>query len=213
MTHFSELVGATRAAAATWLTRIARHERAVTAALVGLAVLAGLQALRPPEARLVPVVAAAHALAGGAVLTADDLTTIRVPAAAVPTGALRHADAIGLMVAAPMARGEPLTELRVAGPALLAAARSGSVAAPVRVADAGVATLLQVGDRIDLLAVPRDGGPSQTVASDVLVLTLPAASSGLDEGALVLIACSPSVAHQLASAAVSSRISVVLRGH
>lgn len=146
-------------------------------------------------------------------LTAADLTTIRVPAAAVPAGALRRADAIGLMVAAPMSRGEPLTDLRVAGPALLGAAQPGAVAAPVRVADAGVAALLRVGDRIDLLAVPRDGGPSAAVASDVVVLTLPAASAGLDEGALVLVACSPAVARQLASAAVSSRISVVLRGH
>lgn len=196
-----------------WLRRLARHERAVSAALVGLAVLAGLQALRPPDARLVPLVAAAHPLAAGTVLTADDLSTIRVPPAAVPAGALSHAAAKGLMVAAPMARGEPLTELRVAGPALLAATRPGSVAAPIRVADAGVATLLQVGDRIDLLAVPREGGPSRTVASDVTVLTLPAAADGLDDGALLLIACTPAVAGQLAAAAVSSRISVVLRGH
>lgn len=212
MTQLTELSSAIRAATTAWLHRLARHQRVVTAALAGLGVLAGIAAVRPAQGRTVAVITVVRDLAGGAALTAGDLTSVQLPVKVAPTGALRSiTDATGRTLAGPIGRGEVVTETRLAGSALLGA--GGRVAAPVRIADAGSAALLHPGDRVDLLAAPHDGGPAAVVASDVEVLVVPASASGLDEGALVVVACTPSAAQRLAGAAVSSRISVVLRGH
>jgi Flp pilus assembly protein CpaB len=197
-----------------WLRALADRQRVVAATLTGIAVLAGLHAVRPTEARLTDVLAAARPIAAGASLVAADLTIVRVPAPAVPTGALTTSDAaVGMTVAGPLARGELLTPTRHIGPGLLDAVAPGSVAAPVRVADPAAASLVRHGDRVDLLAVPADGGRSVVVAADVLVLTTMRDDRvGLDDGALVVVAATPAVAAALASAAVTHHISFVLRG-
>ena len=213
MSSLSELGGATRAATSAWLHRLARHQRAVTATFVGLGVLAGIAAVRPADGRTLPVIAVVHDLAAGVALSASDLTTLQLPRSAVPAAALTSIEkATGRTLAGPMGRGEVLTQTRLAGAALLGAGTD-HVAVPVRIADAGSAALLHAGDHVDLLAAPHDGGLAQVVAADVAVLVVPASASGLDDGALVVVACSAATAQRLASAAVSSRISVVLRGH
>jgi Flp pilus assembly protein CpaB len=65
---------------------------------------------------------------------------------------------LGRLVAGPVRRGEPLTDVRLLGPSLLAAVARGPdvVAVPVRFADAGAAALLRPGDRVDVLAAPPD---------------------------------------------------------
>ena len=64
------------------------------------------------------------------------------------------------MLAGPVRAGEPLTDVRLVG-ASLAAAYPGAVAVPVRLPDAGMAALLRVGDRIDLVAAdPRAPPPA-----------------------------------------------------
>jgi Flp pilus assembly protein CpaB len=193
---------------------LADRERAVAATLTGIAVLAGLHVVRPTEGRLVGVLAAARPVAAGASLVAADLTTVRVPPRAVPVGALDAVDAaVGMTVAGPLGRGELLTTTRLLGPGLLDAVAPGSVATPVHIADPAAASLVRHGDRVDLLAVPSDGGRTVVVAADVLVLTTMGDTQvGLDDGALVVVAASPTVAAALASAAVTHHISLVLRG-
>lgn len=118
-----------------------------------------------------------------------------------------------------------------------------AVATPVRLADAGAAALLRPGDRVDVYAVPSDSGfpgvdappepgaatspdggaratgppppgAARLVATDLLVLTVPAteaAATGAD-GALVVFAATSDVARALAHAAATSVLSVALRG-
>jgi hypothetical protein len=96
------------------------------------------------------------------------------------------------------------------------------VAAPVRVADAESAALLRPGDVVDLLAASATPdaptGEARLVASGVRVLLAPprqqrsSLTAGLGNGALLLVATSSSTATRLAAAAVTDRLSVVLRG-
>jgi multisubunit Na+/H+ antiporter MnhG subunit len=115
-----------------------------------------------------------------------------------------------------MRRGEPLTDVRLVGPALLGSlARDGLVAAPVRIADAGASRLLKPGDIVDVLAAnDRDTRASAPVlAHGVRVITVPAAedaAGGLDSGALVVLATTPATAALLARAAVTARLSVTI---
>jgi len=162
---------------------------------------------------------AARDLAGGAPLHAADLVLQRVPVALVPVGALGPAaHVVGRMLAAPVRRGEPLTDVRLLAPSLLAAlGRPGLVAVPVRVADGAAATaLVHAGDVADVLATgPLDDTGSAepiAVATAVTVLSVPGRdeTAGGDAG-LVVVAVTPQQAAALASAAAGSRLSLVLR--
>ncbi|MBB5786397.1 SAF domain-containing protein [Jiangella mangrovi] len=187
------------------------HRRLLAGGLAAAAVAFAIEAASPAPPDTVDVVVAAHDLPGGTVLSAADLATVGLPASAVPAGVVDAASAPGALLAAPVRAGEPITDRRILGPGLLDGwdAAGDVVAAPVRVADAGAATYLRPGDRIDLLATSLDGVASTSVvAADVPVLALPsAAGSTLAEGALVLVAASPAQAADLAAAAVAARLS------
>jgi Flp pilus assembly protein CpaB len=117
-----------------------------------------------------------------------------------------------------MRRGEPLTDARTVGPTLLGSlAAPGLVATPIRIADPGSARLLQPGDLVDVLAATdhdtRSAAPVVASAVRVVVVPLPDETAGnLDDGALVVLATSPSTAALLARAAVSARLSITIRG-
>jgi pilus assembly protein CpaB len=194
--------------------RLLRRARVVLAGL--LLAVAGLTAMpRPPGATGpggVEVLVAAHDLAGG-VLTAADLRTVRLPAAAVPAGALpADGSVVGRTLAGAVRRGEPLTDARVVGPELARlAAGSGSVAAPVRLADPAVAGLVRPGDRVDVVAVTGTGGTS-TVASGVEVLAVPATpASNSSDGALVVLAVPEWAAPRVVATALEARLAITLR--
>ena len=173
----------------TWGTArraLAARRRPVAALLAGLAVLCGLSALRPPGPPTVPVLAAARDLEAGAALTLDDLRPVALPADAVPAGALEPGAAVlGRLVAGPVRRGEPLTDVRLVGPSLLAALAPGSVAVPVRFADGGAVALLRAGDRIDVLAADGDAYAAVAAGDTALALDPAAVDAGaLDPAAL-----------------------------
>jgi Flp pilus assembly protein CpaB len=144
----------------------------------------------------------------------------------VPDGALTEASAAqGRLLASPVRRGEPITDLRLVGPSLLTGGAEGSglVAVGVRIADAGMAALLRSGSVVDVLAAPlRDGfadgfgpptgaGTAEVVASGVRVLAVPAGKRGGLEGALVLVAATEPQAARLAAAEAAGRLSIALR--
>jgi Flp pilus assembly protein CpaB len=235
---------------------MAAHRRLLAALLAGLAMLAGIAAVRPAAPPTVTVLVAARDLAAGAALRLADLRSAALPSAAVPAGALRPGAAVlGRLVAGPVRRGEPLTDVRVLGPALLTAVSGGPdvVAVPVRFADAGAVSLLRPGDRIDVLGSPpgtpgaagtaagaagvgdpaagaagvgdpaagaagaaATGPRARVVAAGVAVLVVAGPDPGtpggaFGEGALVVVACSPAVARDLAGAAATERLSPALR--
>ena len=108
----------------------------------------------------------ARDLPAGATLTARDVVTVDYAPGTAPTGLA--ADPVGRVLAAPMRAGEAVTDVRLVG-ASLAAAYPDDVVVPVRLPDAGMAALLRVGDRIDLVAADPQGDSARVVAAGVTV--------------------------------------------
>ncbi len=139
--------------------------------------MSGLRALAPPPVATRPVLVAAVDLPPGTLLEADDLSEVRVPDDLVPPRPV--AAPVGRVLASGLDAGEPVTATRLVGPGLDPG--GGQVAVPVRVPDAQMASLLQVGDRIDLLAADLQAGPggdATRVASGVPVLAVGRADEG-----------------------------------
>jgi Flp pilus assembly protein CpaB len=192
-------------------TVLARR-RPLAALCAAVAVLASVQAVRPAAPRTVAVVVAAHDLDSGRVLTRDDVAVARLPTGEVPKGVDERA--VGRTLAAPIRKGEPVTDVRLVSPALVEG-YPGRVAMPTRIADADAVRLLRVGDRVDLLAADPRSGRATYVAVDAPVLALPAppdqdsGSAGLT-GRLVVLAVLPSDVVGIAAAAATNLLSVVL---
>lgn len=193
------------------LRALLRHRALLAGALAAAAVLSALPALAPAAAPGTAVLVAARDLPAGTVVSAGDLAVTQLPSAAVPDGALAGTERsriAGRALASPMRRGEPLTDVRLVGPGLLAG-EAGQVAAPVRVADPATGALLRPGDRVDVLATGLEGAQSVVVAGRATVLAVPDVPDD-GSGALLLLAVAPSGAARLAGAAVTSRLSVVV---
>lgn len=192
------------------------HRRLLAAGLLAGAVAFAIDAVAPAPPATAAVVVAGRDLPAGLALHAGDLAVYRLPAAAVPAGVRdRPPDLIGRVLAGPVRRGEPLTDARLIGRGLLAALPAGHVAAPVRLADAATTGLLRPGDLVDLVAArPADPGRrpgGSLVARAARVLTVPAVADSTGDGGLVVLDVDPATAMELAVAAVSARLSVVLR--
>jgi pilus assembly protein CpaB len=196
--------------------------RQVTAALlVGLALVLALRSGPspgpPPPDTVLPVVAATD-LPAGTVLTSADLVPAEFPAPAVPDGATAQESLLtGQVLAAPVRRGEVVTDVRVVGPGLWSQVPAGQVATPVRLADLAVATLLRAGDRVDVLASTAETGAAAVVAEGALVLSAPSGvapaggPAATPEGAgLLVLAVSPDTARTLAGAATRGTLTVTL---
>ncbi|MBG0826343.1 flagellar biosynthesis protein FlgA [Planomonospora sp. ID67723] len=183
----------------------------LAAVLASLATACAVIGSRPDGGASVTVLAAARDLPGG-VLAAADVRPVALRPGTAPDGALGPGTPVaGRVLTGPVRRGEPLTDVRLLGPGLLAAHRPGTVAAPVRVADPESARLLSPGDVVNVLAA-QDGwdgsAPARTVAEGVPVLALPAGESG--GGALIVLATTPEQAADLASAQAGGKLSITI---
>jgi pilus assembly protein CpaB len=193
--------------------------RLMSAGLVAIATLAALHAARPAPPATTLVWVAARDLSGGAPLSRTDVRAVRLPLSAAPSGALRDATAlVGHLLAAPVRRGEPITDVRLLGQPLLSALSDpGLVAVPVRVADgSAAAALVRAGDLVDVLAAsdPTDGSGAMpvVVARAVRVLAVPGRDvTAGDGGGLVVVAVDRAQAGTLARASVSAHLSLALR--
>jgi len=183
------------------------------AVLAAVAVAAGLQAARAEPPARVAVLVAARDLPSGTVLEADDVRRVGFASGSVPSGLAT--EAVGRTLAAPLRSGEPLTDVRLVGPALTDG-YPGLVAVPVRLPDSGMAGLLTVGDRIDLVAADPQHPTAALVATDVPVLALPdtppeTGATGLS-GRLVVLGASPSEVTRIADASVRSFVTIAFAG-
>ncbi|MCH1865284.1 RcpC/CpaB family pilus assembly protein [Nocardioides sp. CFH 31398] len=151
---------------------VLRRRRLLLALCLAVAVAAGLHATMPPPPPRVLVMTAASDLAAGSVVTPDDLVATGFTPGSVPDGLAD--DPVGRVLAAPLRRGEPVTDARLVAPSLLED-YPGLVAVPVRLPDAGAAGLLRAGDLIDLVAADPQGSTATTVATDAAVLAVPSA--------------------------------------
>ncbi|MFN8195762.1 MAG: SAF domain-containing protein [Nocardioidaceae bacterium] len=185
------------------------RRRPLAALLAGLAVLGALRVVSPPPPPSVTVTVAARDLAAGTVLTASDLTVVAMTPGSVPDG-LAGAPG-GRTLAAPLRRGEPVTDLRLVGPGL-ASGYPGLVVLPVRFPDQAAASLLRPGDDIDVLAADGRARSTTVVATGARVVTLLPESSDrtqLPAGALVLLAVHPDEAVRVVSSQVGHFITYV----
>lgn len=184
------------------------RRRLLAALLLGLATAAGLRALSPPEPPQVEVLVASRDLAAGTVLTDGDVRSVGFPRARAPTGLVQQA--VGRALAAPLRAGEPVTDVRLVGPSLLAE-QPGLAAVPVRLPDAGAVALLTVGDRIDLLAAHPRSGQAEVLVGDALVLALPpepvGAAQAATSGRLVVLGVPGGSVTAVANAAVQDFLS------
>jgi Flp pilus assembly protein CpaB len=213
-----------------------RHRRTLAASAAGLAVLALGLALQPAPLPTAEVVVAARDLPAGHRLTAEDLALARVPLDVAPPGSSPDPVlVIDHVLAAPVARGEPLAPIRLMGPAGSSwKAPAGTSPLPVRFTDAGAASLLSAGQRIDVLAAATGGadalepgmstgdGWARMVAEDVLVLAVtgvdPSGGSSLLDPAqvgqadtpLVVLAVTRPQALAIAGAQTGSHLSFTL---
>ncbi|MGZ4594853.1 MAG: SAF domain-containing protein [Actinomycetes bacterium] len=208
-----------------WLRELRRaavwHRRLLVAGLLAASVAFALQALSPGPPSSVDVLVAAKDLGGGTSLSPGDVRLRAIAVATVPRGSLRHeGDATGRTLAAPARAGEVITDVRLVGRSTLASYGEAVVAAPVRIADATSVRLLRAGDVIDVLAAgaATDGAvTARLVASAVPIITIPhdggslLGSHDVGAGALLVVATSSDTAGRLAAAAVTDRLSVVIR--
>ena len=166
----------------------------------------------PPEST--PVVVADTDLAPGTVLAGGMLRLARWPPDAVPEGAGVSPDEhTGRVLAGPLRRGEPVTDVRLVGPGLTSLLAPGHVAAPLRLPDLAVAGLVHAGDRVDVLATPPGATSAEVVAAAVLVLAPAPAddpSTAVEAGGLLLLAVDEATGARLAAASASDTLSVTL---
>lgn len=182
------------------------------------AVALGLQAARAPAVPTTTVLTAAHDVPAGVTLKSGDLATAAFTPDSVPAGALDAAAVLGRTTAGPLREGEPLTDVRLLDASLLAQ-YPGLVAAPVRIGDRGSVELLRVGDRIDIVAADPQGRTDAFVVAEAApVLSIPQGedtsfdSTGIGSGGLVVLAVPEETARDLAQAAVTAFLSLVIGG-
>jgi Flp pilus assembly protein CpaB len=189
--------------------------RVAAAVLVGFA---AIMALYPHRDRLDGdlVVVAARDLNPGTVVQASQLALRRLPAQATPDGAARSPAAVlGRTLAAPVRRGEALTDVRLTGPDLTRSVSGDPelVSVPVRLADPGVAALLHAGAVVDVVTVgPQHDEPVLLArGARVLAVLESPAHTGERDGKLVLVALDPVAATRVAATSIAQNLTVTVR--
>lgn len=141
--------------------RLVRHRRLVASALIGVAVLATLSLIHPIEPATRLVVTSVAELPAGVRLTDEDLAL--VASTWMGPAYTDIDDAIGQVTTTPLLAGEIVSESRT----VAAQDRpGGEVIVPIKLADSDIATLLNAGDRVDVV------GAGRVVAANGRVVTV-----------------------------------------
>lgn len=198
-------------------TRVTFLRRLTAATLLVLAALLAVQPTGLTAADTV-VVAAARDLAPGSSIGPEDVTEVRLPEEQVPAGALHDtSDVTDRVIAGAVRRGEPLTDVRLVGPALtrLATGDPDRVAVPVRLADPGVAGLLHPGRRVDIVttdpASVTPSGATSVLAENVAVLAIGVDSESDEQGRLLVVGVPQALSASVAAASLTHSVTVTLR--
>lgn len=188
--------------------------RVAAAALVAFAAVVALYPQKDHSPGEV-VVVAAQDLSAGTVVEASQLTLRRLPAEAIPDGTAKATAAVlGRTLAAPVRRGEALTDVRLTGSDLVRsiAADPEMVSVPLRLADPDVATLLHAGATVDVVTVgPQQGEPVMLArGARVLAVLQSGSRTGERDGKLVLVALDPVAATRVAATSISHDLTVTV---
>lgn len=203
---------ALRQAAAFGRTVLLR--RVAAGVLVGFAALIALYSHHDGLAGET-VVVAAQDLSPGTVVGANHLTLRQLPVPAIPDGAARSAAEVqGRTLAAPVRRGEALTNVRLTGPDLARMITNDPelVSVPVRLVDPGVAALLHAGTTVDVVTVgPQHDEPVMLArGARVLAVLESATRAGERDGKLVLVALDPVTATRVAATSIAQNLTVTV---
>lgn len=218
----SERVGAVLGAIVRWRWDSLRQgsgfgrsvflRRGAAMVLVGLAALLALNRGSSADGAMV---VAARDLAPGTVVGSGEVTLRELPPQMVPDGAARSpAVVVGRTLAAPVRRGEPLTDVRLTGSELIQAVSPDPemVSVPVRLADPGMAAVLHPGVTVDVVTIREPQGEPVVLARGARVLAVleSGARPGDRDGRLVLVALDPVAATRVAATSISQNLTVMV---
>lgn len=204
---------------AGWLSR---NRRLAAALLFCAAAAITVQQLTPAPVSTVTALAAARDLPAGTAMTPTDFARVQVPPGMMAAGFLRDdAAAAGKQLAAPMRKGQLLTDAQLLGPGLLAGTPPGSAAVPLRMADASSIQLVSPGQLVNVVLTSANGfdqqGPSEVLASAVPVLwtSNKGAQSGqwlgtTETDGLIVVAATAEQSSRLAGASTQGKLFFVL---
>lgn len=206
------------------LAWLGRNRRLAIALLLCLAAGITVHQLTPPPADTVPVLAAARDLPAGTALSATDMTATKIPPGMLTAGAISHTgEAAGKQLAAPLRKGQLVTDTLLLGPGLLTGTPPGSAAVPLRMADPSSIQLVSPGQLVNVVLTGANGydqqSPSEVLATAVPVLwtsgqggkTGQWLGTGETDG-LIVVAAAPEQAARLAGASTQGKLFFVLVG-
>ncbi|MFF2344419.1 RcpC/CpaB family pilus assembly protein [Pseudarthrobacter sp. NPDC058119] len=204
-----------------WLSR---NRRLAAALLLCAAAAITVQQLTPAPLPTATALAAARDLPAGTAVAEADVARVQVPPGMVADGFLLDAAAAkGKQLAAPMRKGQLLSDAQLVGPGLLAGAPPGSAAVPLRMADASSIQLVSPGQLVNVVLTSANGfdqqGPSEVLASAVPVLwtSNKGGQSGqwlgtTETDGLIVVAATAEQSSRLAGASTQGRLFFVLVG-
>lgn len=204
-----------------WLSR---NRRLSVALLLCIAAGITVHQLTPPPADTVTALAAARDLPAGAAMVVSDLEEVQIPPGMMTSGSLQKSgDATGRQLAAPLRKGQLVTDAQLLGPGLLAGTPPGSAAVPLRMADPSSIQLVSPGQLVNVV-LTRANGYDQQSASEVLASAVPVLwtsgqggktgqwlGTGETDG-LIVVAADPEQAARLAGASTQGRLFFMLVG-
>jgi pilus assembly protein CpaB len=206
---------------AGWLSR---NRRLAVALLLCAAAAITVHQLTPAPVYTETALAAARDIPAGAAMSPADLASVQVPPGMMASGFLREpGEAAGKQLAAPLRKGQLLTDAQLLGPGLLAGTPPGSAAVPLRMADPSSIQLVSPGQLVNVVLTSANGfdqqEPPEVLASGVPVLWT--SSQGGQGGqwlgtaetdGLIVVAATAEQAARLAGASTQGKLFFVLVG-
>lgn len=180
--------------------------------------------LTPAPVHTVTALAAAKDLPAGSAMKASDLAYVQVPPAMMAAGFLdEESELAGKQLAAPLRKGQLLTDAQLLGPGLLAGTLPGSAAVPLRMADPSSIQLVSPGQLVNVVLTAGNGfdqqAPSEVLATAVPVLWTSGKGGGsgqwlgtAETDGLIVVAASSEQAARLAGASTQGKLFFVLVG-
>jgi Flp pilus assembly protein CpaB len=155
---------------------IVRYRRSIAATLAGLGTLIALSLVIPGPGSQTKVLVATQALSAGTTLTASDFTQKSLPDDfAWPTLQTEPSEIVGRVLAHSIAPNQPISSSDLIGQGLLTGLPANYVAVSIPVSASTSASLLNVGNVIDVYGSSNDGfNTGVLIASRARILALPA---------------------------------------
>ena len=154
---------------------IVRYRRSIAATLAGLGTLIALSLVIPGPGSQTKVLVATQALSAGTTLTASNFTQKSLPDDfAWPTLQAEPSEIVGRVLAHSIAQNQPISSSDLIGQGLLTGLPENYVAVSIPVSASTSASLLNVGNVIDVYGSSNDGfNTGVLIASRARILALP----------------------------------------